>query len=237
MKLFRALIVPLILVIAFSLAAQTVSANILQTGPLELGVIETASSNSNSNLAAFAHSVQNGKPGQVTGLYVQGVLAFPVVQQPFSDASYVSELPDTITQFRMAAQYHTIGLLAHDYLAGAFFPKLHPGSEIVVVFGDGRLKKYQVYEVQKYQALSPSNPYSSFVDLSDQKTFSADQLFYHTYGLGNDTLVLQSCISTPSIPSWGRIFILAHPVETSHSTGLMDTVSLLERALTGTAAQ
>ena len=163
--------------------------------------------------------------------------AFPVLQQPASDAGYVSDQPNTITQFRMAAQYHTIGLLAHDYLAGASFHELQAGSEIYLVYGDGRLKNYRVYEVQQFQALSPSSPYSSFIDLSDQTKLSADQLFYRIYGLGNDTLVLQTCISTPSVPSWGRIFVLARPVESSSPRRPLGHPLPIKQSLSGVSAQ
>ena len=159
------------------------------------------------------------------------------MQQPAADAGYVSDQPNAITQFRMAAQYHTIGLLAHDYLAGASFHELQAGSELYLVYGDGRTKNYRVYEVQQFQALSPSSPYSSFIDMSDQTKLSADQLFYRIYGLGNATLVLQTCISTPSVPSWGRIFVLARPVETPRPAGLWDTLSHFNQSLSGVSAQ
>ena len=237
MKSYRYLLVTLILLAAIGLAAQTVSANILKTGQSELDVFSNITPSASPNLAAFARSVFTGQPEQVTGIYVKEVMAYPVVQQPASDAGFVSDQPNTITQFRMATQYHTIGLLAHDYLAGATFSRLLPGSELFLVYGDGRLRNYRVYEIQQFQALSPTSPYSSFIDLSDQTKLSADQLFYRIYGLGNDTLVLQTCISTPSVPSWGRIFILLRPVETPHSTSPWNPISQFKQSLSGASAQ
>ncbi len=237
MKFYRYLLIALMLVVAFGLAAQTVSANIIRTGQSEPGIFNKTTPSASPNLTVFARSVTNGRSDQVTGVYVHGGKAFPVLQQPASDAGYVSDRPNTLTQFRMASQYHTIGLLAHDFLAGASFHELQAGTEIYLVYGDGRAKNYQVYEVQQFQALSPSSPYSSFIDLSDQTKLSADQLFYRIYGLGNDTLVLQTCISTPSVPSWGRIFVLARPVETSRPEGLWDTLSKFKQSLSGVSAQ
>ena len=237
MKFYRYLITAFLLVVAFGLAAQSVSANIIRTGQSEPGIFNKATPSASPSLAVFARSVTNGRSDQVTGVYVQGGKAFPILQQPASDAGYVSDQPNTLTQFRMAAQYHTIGLLAHDYLAGASFQELQAGSELYLVYGDGRLKNYRVYEVQQFQALSPSSPYSSFIDLSDQTKLSADQLFYRIYGLGNATLVLQTCISTPSVSSWGRIFILARPVEDPHPAGLWDTLSQIKQSLSGVSAQ
>ncbi len=233
MKFLRLLGVLIILVFAIGLAAQTASANILRTGPSELGINDNEAVSSFPGLSAFARSVQNDLPNQIRGIYVQGAMAFPVVQQPISDAGYVSSAPDTITEFQLAARYNSIGMLAHDYLAGASFSKLQPGTDVVLVYGDGSLKVFRVYEVQQYQALSPSSPYSKFVDLSDRVNFTSDQLFYRTYGLGNSTLVLQTCISTPNIPSWGRMFVLARPVEPTRSD-LKDAFSWLEQALAAT---
>ena len=218
MRLFRLIIVALLTIFTIGLTAFTVSADILQTGSSAPGIYEKIVSSSNQGLTSFAQSVKNNQSSQITGVYVQDVMEFPVVQQPRSNASYVSSMPDTITQFQMASNFHSIGLLAHDYLAGSTFADLQSGKEIYLVYGDGSLKRFQIYDIQKYQALSPNDPYSSFVDLSDGSKLSAESLFYKTYGLGKDTLILQTCISTPSTPSWGRIFVLARPVETVQSS-------------------
>lgn len=231
MKFYRIIVILLVVAFAFGLAAQNVSADILNTGASGLEPFEKSDESSTPGLTDFARSVKNNLPDQVAGVFVEGVLAFPVVQQPSSDPGYVSDLPDTVTQFGMATQYNTIGLLAHDYLAGSNFPELQPGTEITLVFGDGTLKNYQVYEVQEYQALSPADPYSNFVSLSNQRKFSADQLFYHTYGLKNDILVLQTCISKPSAPSWGRIFVMARPIELSQPTNFLYTIPFLNLVL------
>jgi hypothetical protein len=233
MKLYRLIIVAFLTVFAFGLTAFTVSAHILQTEASEPGIYEKFISTSNEGLTRFAQSNENGLPNQITGVYVQGVMAFPVVQQPKSDASYVSSTPDTITQFEMASQYHSIGLLAHDYLAGSTFAALQPGNEIYLVYGDGSYKNYRIYEIQKYQALSPNDPYSSFIDLTNGSKLSAENLFYKTYGLGKDTLVLQTCISTSSTPSWGRIFVLARPVEPVQSSSPWYTFPQIKQVLAG----
>lgn len=235
MKFGRLLGVLIILVFAISLAVQTASANIIRNSPSELGIYDKEAVFSIPGLNDFARSVQNNVPDQIQGIYAQGGIAFPVVQQPISNAGYVSDAPDTVTEFQLAAQYNSIGMLAHDYLAGASFSKLQPGNILALVYGDGSLKYFRVYEVQRYQALTPTSPYSKFVDLSDQVNFTTDQLFYRTYGLGNSTLVLQTCISTSSIPSWGRLFVLARPVEPSRPD-LKDALSWLEIALAAPTA-
>jgi hypothetical protein len=183
-------------------------------------------------LSSFVGSMRNGQASQLSGVYVPGVMAYPILQQPASDAAFVSTQPNSVTQFRMAGQFNSIGLLAHDYLAGAIFPRLEKGSDIVLVYGDGSTKYYRVFDILRYQALSPNSPYSNFVDLGSKKTLSAEQAFFSTYGLGQSTLVLQTCISTATVSSWGRLFVLARPIEAT-SPSLLQVMPMLELALNG----
>ena len=169
-------------------------------------------------LKSFIANVKNGH-SDPTGIYVSGNFAFNIMQQPANNAAFVSTQPDALTQFRMALQYNTIGLLGHDYLAGASFFKLKMNQDIVLVKGDGSLKYFRIFAIKRYQALTPTSPYSSFVDLDSNARLSAEGLFYKIYGEGN-ALVLQTCISTETVSSWGRIFILARPVE--HLTPTLD---------------
>ena len=163
---------------------------------------------SNASLETFAASLKKSDSSQLVGVFVKNVLAVKVVQQ--SSATYVSTSSGTVTQFGMASQFGSIGLLAHNYLSGASFSKLGSGTEIVLVYGDGSTKKYQVSAVKKYQALSPTDPYSNFVNLDNPDvTLSSTDVFNETYGSG--ALVLQTCISKNGNSSWGRIFIIASP--------------------------
>ena len=63
----------------------------------------------------FAQPVVNGDVNTLSGVYVPNVLALPVVQQPSGNAGYVSNKDDQATQFAMAAQFGSVGLLAHNY--------------------------------------------------------------------------------------------------------------------------
>ncbi|MRS04313.1 sortase, partial [bacterium] len=166
-----------------------------------------AASNTTS-IESFASSLAKSDSSQLVGVFVKNVMAVKVVQQ--SSATYVSTSSGTVTQFGMASSYGSIGLLAHNYLSGASFSKLGSGTEIFLVFGDGSTKKYQVSSVKKYQALSPSDPYSNFVNLdSPDATLTSTDVFNQTYGSGG--LVLQTCISKNGNSSWGRLFIIASP--------------------------
>lgn len=164
-------------------------------------------------LDRFISTVKNGRSDQLRGVYAPGILAFPVVQQPEGDPAYVSSQPETITQFRLAQRYQSVGLLAHDFMAGSSFFNLFPGKEIILVNGDGSLKYYQVAAIQRYQALTPTSPYSKFIDLDSRAQLSAEQLFSQTYGKGGSLVVFQTCIPSANSPSWGRLFVLARPAE------------------------
>jgi len=163
---------------------------------------------STTSLDTFAASLNKSDSSQLVGVFVKNVMAVKVVPQ--SSATYVSTSSGTVTQFGMAGQYGSIGLLAHNYLSGASFSKLGSGTEIVLVYGDGSTKKYQVSAVKKYQALSPTDPYSNFVNVDNpDTTLSSTDVFNETYGSGG--LVLQTCISKNGNSSWGRLFIIASP--------------------------
>lgn len=59
-----------------------------------------------------AQPVENGDVNTLSGVYVPNVLALPVIQQPSGNAGYVSNKDDQATQFAMASQFGSVGLLA-----------------------------------------------------------------------------------------------------------------------------
>jgi len=161
-------------------------------------------------LGDFVVSVQDGQT-VVRGVYVPDVLALPVVQQPAGDAGYVSSLPGAATQFSFAAQFEAVGLLAHNYLAGAIFSELAAGHEVRIVYGDGRVDDYVVSKIYRFQALSPDSPTSNFVDLDTGDYYTSAQLFGLVYQ-GGDHVTFQTCIWADGNASWGRLFVVARPV-------------------------
>ncbi|MEW6093550.1 MAG: hypothetical protein AB1531_06250 [Chloroflexota bacterium] len=162
------------------------------------------------SLSTFIGQVRNSQANLVTGLYITDLFAYPVVQQPSGQPAYVSKTDDTITQFGLATAYGSLGFLAHNTLAGAQFSSIKVGQLIAVVYGDGHYTLYEVSQVRRFQATRPASPYSSFVDLSTNATLTASDLFYQTYGVKN-TLVLQTCITSNGLDTWGRLFIIATP--------------------------
>ncbi len=189
------------------------------------------------SLNEFVNTVVDGQSDIVVGLYVPGVLALPVGQQPKGNSGFVTREPNTATQFGLAGQYGTIGILAHNDLAGAQFSGVIPGQYAIAVFGDGRMEYFLIDSIQKYQALSPTSTYSDFVNLDgSNELISAGQLFNRVYGPGN-RMVLQTCIEGNGDPSWGRMFIIATPATSQVLSVVRQTSFVLEFASFGLATR
>jgi len=161
-------------------------------------------------LEEFIVEVMNGKADELRGLYIPGVLADVVVSQPDGELTYVSPQKDAVTQFVLASRYDSIGLLAHNYLAGGDFFLLEAGQEIHLVYGDGRIETYVIRQFMRYQALIPESTISDFVDLETGEYLSSSQLFLKIFNRPGD-VVLQTCIYAEGEASWGRLFIVAEP--------------------------
>ena len=158
----------------------------------------------------FSQAVHNGKADTLGGVYVQNVLALPVVQQPAGNSGYVSNNDRQVTQFAMASQYGNVGLLAHNYLSGSVFSQLVVGQEVRLVYGDGTVEYFIVKEILQYQAMQPNSQWSSFRDLKDDTVLTAEQMFKRVYA-GNRHVTFQTCIYAEGISSWGRLFVVAVP--------------------------
>ena len=174
--------------------------------------------------ADFSNSVQNGKADVLRGVYVNDVLALPIIQQPFANPGYVSNNDGEITQFGMPSQYGNIGLLAHNHLSGQLFSQLTIGQEVRLVYGDGKTQTFVITEVLRYQALQPTSPYSSFRNLNKDETLTAEQMFKRVY-TGDRHLTFQTCIESNGSNSWGRLFVIAVP-KTQNSTAMQRSAVL-----------
>jgi hypothetical protein len=147
------------------------------------------------------------------GLYVPGLLALPVVQQPAGNPAYVSPADGEVTHFGLAAGYGSTGLLAHNTAAGAQFDDLNLGQVLYLVDGTHRVQAYRVTQIRRLRALQPSSPYSEFLDLDIPGVrLTAADLFYQVYS-HDGRLVLQTCIEAEGKSNWGRLFLIAEPVE------------------------
>lgn len=167
-------------------------------------------------LSDFVTSVQNGNSNQITGVYVPDALALPVIQQPSDQPGYVPTQDNVVAQFSMASQYNTTAFIAHNHLAGALFPNLQVLQPVTIVFGDGSTQKYIISAIHSYQALSPNSPYSDFVDLDTNASLTAVDLFKQIYTVPG-RVIFQTCILKDGEPSWGRLFIIADPLEDTNT--------------------
>jgi hypothetical protein len=162
------------------------------------------------SLSAFVAAVMDGQSGVVRGVYVPEVFAYVVVQQPADDTSFVSPNDGVVTQYGLAGQYGAIGLLAHDYLAGALFSNLSIGQELGIVYGDGRVEFYMIGRLDRYQALQPENGASDLIDLATGIQISSNELFAKYYE-GGDHVTFQTCIFQDGNLNWGRLLVTALP--------------------------
>ena len=162
------------------------------------------------DLTSFVSSVENGQPNTLRGVYIDGVFALPVIQQPSTDGLYVSTAIDTLTQFGLAARYGNIGLLAHDYLSGQYFSQFTLGERVFLVYGKGRIETMQVTQVYRYRATDPYSTTSDFIDLDTNQHLTDYQLFSKVY-VGAEHVTFQTCIEQDGNLSWGRLFVIAEP--------------------------
>jgi hypothetical protein len=203
------IVLALFLALLFSLLSPYVHPAFASETP---SVEDTAGIDPIPSLREFVVAIKTGDPKTVVGVYVPGVLALPIVQQPSNSPAYVAPIPGVATQFRMAKEYGTDALLAHNYLSGKLFFNLVAGQRVVLVFGDGRVRFYEVKELNSYQALSPNSPYSNFIDLANPgSVLSAADVFLENFAAGS-SLVFQTCIESGGVESWGRLFVKAEPV-------------------------
>ena len=162
------------------------------------------------SLDDFVAKVKNGESEILRGIYVPEIFASEVGQQPAGNATFVSPLENILTQFQLASRFGSIGLLAHDYLAGSTFFLLTEGKIFYLIYGDGKTKAFVVTQTLRYRALRPDSPTSKFVDLADGHILTSPKLFRKIYNRP-DHVVLQTCIYSDGISSWGRLFVIAKP--------------------------
>lgn len=152
-----------------------------------------------------------GSSAALLGVFVEDVLALPVVQQPDGNFMFVSEVLETVTQFQSAADNGVTGLLAHNYLSGDLFFNLALGQEVNLVYGDEQVSRYLITRIESYEKLPGSLYDSSYRNLETQEVVTTPDLFASMY-TGGDKVTLQTCIKRGSDWSWGRIFITATPL-------------------------
>jgi len=165
--------------------------------------------------SAWSNNIYDNDPsGLLYELYIDRHTSFRIVQQPIGEGNFVTNLPDFVTEFQMASDYGTIGILAHNYLAGQYFFQISRGQKLKLIYSDESTSSFIVTKVQQYQALSPNSPTSDFVNLDTGEYLTASQLFNRIYSNQTGNLILQTCIFNDQNPTWGRLFVIAEPLIT-----------------------
>ncbi len=160
----------------------------------------------------FINKVANGQKGVIRGVYVSGVFALPVIQQPEGEWAFVSEELGVVTEFQSAARNGVTGLLAHNFLSGALFDKLKQGKEVRIVFGNKEIKYYIIDGIYRYQKLNPNSSQSDLIDLSTGKKLTTEEVFNRFYR-GKDHVTFQTCLEADGLSNWGLVFSVAIPAE------------------------
>jgi len=210
------LVISLCLALVLALFPQTVQARGgMDIPPLDIPTLDT-----------FIGQVATGEADVLRGVYVPGVLASPVVPQPDTAPAFVSSIENTLTQFGLASRYGSIGLLAHNYLAGKNFSLLGPGQVFYLIYGDGTVTPFIVTSLIRTQALNPESVKSNFIDLDTGDPYTAAELFTRVYDQPGK-VILQTCITSHGNSSWGRLFISAEPY-TGYDRGAFDGLALFD---------
>lgn len=147
----------------------------------------------------------------VIGVVAAGLFAFPVDQQRQDQPVSVTTSRERLTQFGMAAELGNIGLLAHNHLAGADFFKLQTGQRIYAVFESGRVERFIITRILRFQALTPHSANSDFREVGGTSIIPANEMFALAYS-GSYHLTFQTCIEQDGEKSWGRLFVIAEPL-------------------------
>ena len=103
--------------------------------------------------------------------------------------------------FTLAALYGSTGLYAHNYQP---FFELEQGD--IVRYHE---ETYIVFEVWEFQALQPNSIYSDFYGYGQY--YTVEQMFFMVFR--PNILVLFTCIEKDGLSTWGRLFVMAVPIE------------------------
>jgi hypothetical protein len=201
---------PVAVALTFSLEKDTASAEAVQQAEALAEANAEVSTETVASFDTFVASVSTGDANQITGIFVDGLLAYNVSGQN-GNPSYVNENENEVTKFALAAEYGTQAFLAHNYLAGGAFFTLTEGQIVTLVYGDGSSADFRIQTTRRFQALSPDSTQSSFVDLESGEKLSNSELFHTVYNSDN-SVVLQTCIAQDNVSTWGRLFVIAVPL-------------------------
>jgi hypothetical protein len=105
-------------------------------------------------LNEFRRSVTNGKSDQLTGIWVEGILAFRVLS---GTSNVAPSVRDTASIYDWADRHGVTGLLIHNYLGGTQIYQLNPGVKIAGIYGNGSIDWYVSRGGKWYETMTKSS--------------------------------------------------------------------------------
>jgi hypothetical protein len=146
------------------------------------------------SLADFRQSVMTGDADQLTGIWVEDILAFRVSA---GLTTYAPNSRDTVSVYRWAWDHGVVGLLIHDYLGGVKLYQLNPGVRIAAIYGNGGTDWYLSrggtwYEAQTYPSGGFAGPFRIWSCSNCGYDISVQEIRNRHYS-GSHRLAFQTC--------------------------------------------
>jgi hypothetical protein len=148
------------------------------------------------SLREFRLSVVNGNPAELTGVWVEDLLAYRVVRE--TGWSVPAE-ENSASIYPWAEQRGVTVLLIHDNLGGSALYELEAGLHIAAIYGDGQTVWYtsrglSAYEAQTYSAEGFAGPFRAWDCATCSFELSVEDI-QQTHFSGSPHLAFQTCLS------------------------------------------
>jgi hypothetical protein len=163
------------------------------------------------SLAVFRSSVMNGTKGELTGVWVEGLLAYEVIR---GDGLSVPQDLNTASIYGWAAKRGVTAVMIHNDMGGTALYELKAGTQIAAVYGDGQVVWYvsrgiTAYEAQSYSADGFQGPFRSWDCIRCSFDYSVEDIQQAHY-TGTPHLAFQTCLEGSG--RMGFIVVEADPI-------------------------
>lgn len=127
---------------------------------------------------------------------------FSVVQQP--NQLWVSSQKNVLTQYELAGELGTYGILAHSEYAGKQFRKLDLGETVSVKFENETVADYIVGEIS-YFSVVPRGNTADYIESSTGLTYTFLDMMKRFY-MNENKITFQTCVGKN-----GLVLVVAYP--------------------------
>ena len=139
----------------------------------------------------------NGKANQLTGIWVEDVLAFKVSP---GTHSYAPSTRNTASVYSWAHDHGVTTLLIHNYLGGTLLYQLNAGMYIAAIYGNGGVDWYVArngtwYETRNYSPSGFKGPFRIWSCGDCDFDISVQDIRWRHYA-GTPHLAFQTCVET-----------------------------------------